>query len=87
MADLHTAPAFALIPPPAGAVSHEFVNYKQLVARAVDVFGDEIRASRWLSSASADFNGQTPLEFASRQHYDVQALEPVLIRIEHGIDF
>ncbi len=28
---------------------HELENYNKLVARAIDVFGDEIKASLWLS--------------------------------------
>jgi uncharacterized protein (DUF2384 family) len=62
-------------------------SYNRLVARVVDVFGDETQASRWLSRRSADFSGQSPLEAAEKQGYDPQAVEPVLLRLEHGIDF
>ena len=64
----------------------EFERYKDLVSRAVDAFGDEIRASRWLSQPSRDLDGRTPLEVAQNNGYDAQVLEPILIRIEHGID-
>jgi len=63
------------------------VAAKQNVARTVDVFGDEIKASRWLSLPNRDLDGQTPLEVAQKSAYDPQAIEPILIRIEHGVDF
>ncbi len=65
----------------------EFTHYKELVSRAVAAFGDEIRASRWLSQPSCDLNGLTPLEMVQGSGYDVQVLEPILVRIEHGIDY
>jgi hypothetical protein len=63
----------------------ELENYKQLVARAVDVFGDEIKASKWLSLPNAELNGYTPLQIAQRDGYSGQVLEPVFTLIEHGI--
>lgn len=64
-------------------------GYHRLVERAVDIFGDEIKASRWLSSPSADFNGRIPLEVAQQLEYREQDVtemfEPVFLRIEHGI--
>lgn len=62
-------------------------NYEQLVARTVEVFGDEVKASRWLSLPSPDLNGETPLQVAQRDNYSLLLLEPILVRIEHGIDF
>jgi uncharacterized protein (DUF2384 family) len=64
-----------------------YERYKSLVARVTDVFGDKVVASRWLSTPSVDFASQPPLEFARNHDYDVSVLEPVLIRIEHGVDF
>lgn len=64
-----------------------YERYKSLVARVTDVFGDEVVASRWLSTPSVDFASQPPIEFARTNGYDVSVLEPVLIRIEHGVDF
>jgi uncharacterized protein (DUF2384 family) len=61
-------------------------RYRQIVARAVETFGDELTASRWLSLPSVDFGGHTPLEIAQRSAYDLQSIEPVLTRIEHGIN-
>lgn len=69
--------------PPADMMAH----YQTLVARTVDAFGDEIKASRWLSLPSRDFDGQTPLEAAQKSGYALQSIEPVLIRIEHGVEF
>jgi uncharacterized protein (DUF2384 family) len=63
----------------------ELTNYEQLVARAVDVFGDEIKASKWLSLPNSELSGETPLQVAKRDGYDRQVLEPIFTRIEHGI--
>jgi uncharacterized protein (DUF2384 family) len=65
----------------------EMAHYRELVARTVDVFGDEIKASRWLSMPNRDLNGQTPLQVAQKSGYELQAIEPILIRIEHGVEF
>jgi uncharacterized protein (DUF2384 family) len=64
----------------------EMEHYKKLVARAVEVFGDEIKASRWLSSPSVDLNNQAPIAVAQKNGYDSNVLEPLFLRIEHGID-
>jgi uncharacterized protein (DUF2384 family) len=64
-----------------------YERYKSLVSRVTDVFGDKVVASRWLSTPSADFASQPPIEFARANGYEVSVLEPVLIRIEHGVDF
>jgi uncharacterized protein (DUF2384 family) len=64
----------------------EMWHYKKLVARAVDVFGDEIKASRWLSTPNVDLDNQTPIAIAQKNGYDSQVLEPIFLRIEHGID-
>lgn len=62
-------------------------NYERLMARTVEVFGDEVKASRWLSLPNADLNGETPLRVAQQHGYNALTLEPILVRIEHGIDF
>ena len=72
---------------PVFSSAQQLANYQRLVARAVDVFGDELKASRWLSLPSPDFDGVAPLQFAQKHAYDPLALEPVFTRIEHGIDF
>lgn len=62
-------------------------RYRSLIARTVDAFGDEIKASRWLSLPNRDFGGQTPIQVAQKDGYDLRTIEPFLIRIEHGVDF
>jgi uncharacterized protein (DUF2384 family) len=64
-----------------------FANYSKLIDRVVDVFGDEITASKWLSTPSSDFDQKSPLQVARDDAYQMTALEPVLIRIEHGVYF
>lgn len=67
----------------------EYLAYRSLVERAVDVFGDEIKASLWLSRPSPDLEGKSPLQEAQRLHYapaDMDRLfEPIFVRIEEGI--
>ncbi len=74
-----------LMEEPAGATA--YARYRQLVDRVTDAFGDATVASRWLSTPSKDFDSQPPIEVAKRNGYDISVLEPVLIRIEHGVDF
>jgi len=61
--------------------------YRKLVSRTVEAFGDEVKASEWLSRPNADFGNETPLAVAQKSGYDYRAIEPFLIRIEHGIDY
>jgi uncharacterized protein (DUF2384 family) len=63
----------------------ELANYKRLVSRVVDAFGDEQKASRWLSLPNADLHGETPLQSARKDSYLGELVEPILVRIEHGI--
>jgi len=67
--------------------AQEIARYRALVSRAVDAFGDEVKASRWLSLPNRDLNGRSPLQVAQSNGYDIQALEPIFTRIEHGIDY
>ncbi len=71
------------------AARAEYRNYRSLVERAVDVFGDELKASLWLSSPSADLDGLIPMQVAQRVKYSAEEIErifePVFLRIEHGI--
>jgi uncharacterized protein (DUF2384 family) len=73
--------------PDAGEPDHRIVGYRALVSRAVEAFGDEIKASRWLSIPNRDLDGQTPLQAVQGSDYDLQVLEPILTRIEHGVDY
>jgi uncharacterized protein (DUF2384 family) len=74
---------------PARNVENEYRNYKRLVDRAIEVFGDDLTASRWLSMPSVDLGGKVPLQIAISVHYDYPQMEaifePIFIRIEHGI--
>jgi uncharacterized protein (DUF2384 family) len=75
----------------AGPVENEAVlrmaNYQALVARATDVFGDAVKASRWLSLPNADLGGKVPLRVAQENGYDLAPFESIFARIEHGIDY
>lgn len=77
-------PVAAYVP---GRSTQEYANYSRLVARVVDVFGDEIKAAKWLSLPNADLHGETPLQTAQHSDYAPETLETILTRIEHGIDF
>ena len=76
-----------LIAPISSGPLQEMTRYRALVARVVEAFGDEIKASKWLSLPNRDLNGQTPLQTVQNNGYDFQILEPVLVRIEHGVDY
>jgi uncharacterized protein (DUF2384 family) len=66
-------------------VEARYAEYKELVSRAVEVFGSDVEATRWLSSASADFGNRTPLQVLAQQG-PAFPLE-ILGRIEHGVYF
>jgi uncharacterized protein (DUF2384 family) len=63
--------------------------YECLVDRAIDVFGDESTAARWLSMPSVDLEGKSPTQVAQECDYDKAAIDlkimPILGKIEHGI--
>jgi uncharacterized protein (DUF2384 family) len=63
------------------------LRYRGLVSRVVEAFGDEVKASLWLSLPNRDLNGQTPIQVMQANGYDMRALEPIITRIEHGIDY
>lgn len=66
-------------------IDERYSEYRQLIARAVEVFGDDKEAARWLSQQNTDFLGRTPL-----QDFIEHGPEPVLKvlgRIEHGVFF
>jgi uncharacterized protein (DUF2384 family) len=80
-------PVAPATPSEAVSAGQAIASYRALVARAVEAFGDEIKASKWLSLPNKDLNGLTPLQLAQANGYSTQPLEPILTRIEHGIDF
>jgi uncharacterized protein (DUF2384 family) len=71
------------------AARKSYDNYRRLVERTVDVFGDELIASRWLSMPSSDFGGKVPIQVAQSVDYDASELdrifEPIFVHMEHGI--
>ncbi len=63
-----------------------FRGYEQLVNRAVDVFGDEFKATRWLSTHLKQLDNLSPLEWAEKSGFaDLSQIEFVLGQIEHGV--
>jgi uncharacterized protein (DUF2384 family) len=87
-----TAPQLKVAPDPSVETAkptltayEELANYRTLVARVVDAFGDEQKASVWLSTPNASLNGEIPLRVAQKAGYESFSLEPILTRIEHGI--
>ena len=69
--------------------AEHYANYAALVDRAVDVFGDASLASEWLSKPNAAMENKTPLQVFQEHGYTRSAIEaiiePVFLRIEHGI--
>jgi uncharacterized protein (DUF2384 family) len=67
----------------------QYQSFKSLVDRAVEVFGDKLTASRWLSMPSSDFDGKVPIQIAQSLEYDPDKMrsvfEPIFLQIEHGI--
>jgi hypothetical protein len=67
----HSRPADAVLRPvrraqrqamPFDGPPQLLTNYQKLVARTVDAFGDELKASQWLSIPNPDLNGGRPTE-------------------------
>ncbi len=65
-------------------VDQKYSVYCEVVARTVDVFGDKLKATQWLSQRSTDFNGKSPIDDLTDS--DFNPLH-VLGLIEHGIYF
>lgn len=64
--------------------SDRLYRLARVVARATEVFGDEIEAQHWLSEPQRALQGQTPLEIIQTDP-GVQQVDVLLGRIEHGI--
>lgn len=64
--------------------SDRVVRLARLVAAALDIFGDQRKASAWLKKPNRALGNTTPL---SQMDTDVgvRQVERVLMRIEHGI--
>jgi putative toxin-antitoxin system antitoxin component (TIGR02293 family) len=55
-----------------------------VIAHAVAVFGDEQKATHWLSTPLALFDSQTPTELLATSE-GIELVERTLTRIEHNI--
>ena len=64
-----------------------YLAYKTVVERAVDVFGNELKATPWLSRQSPDFDGRSPVEALVDSDFNPTAILYTLGRIEHGVYF
>ncbi len=58
------------------------MEYAEVLAHAVDIFGSRMRANSWLNRPSRIFNNQTPLQVLTQ---DPAAVEEELVRIDEGI--
>lgn len=56
----------------------------EVVARAIEVFGDRTKALRWLRTPIPSLGDETPLAMLERTG-GVRQVEDVLGRIEHGV--
>ncbi len=56
-----------------------------VIAHAVAVFGDEHKATHWLSTPLALFDNQTPTFELLATDEGIQLVERTLTRIEHNI--
>jgi putative toxin-antitoxin system antitoxin component (TIGR02293 family) len=60
------------------------VHIVPVIAHAVSVFGDEHKATHWLSTPLAILDHKTPAEVLQTKD-GIPRLEQILIRIEHDI--
>ena len=65
----------------------QYLIYNRVVGRAVDVFGNELKATRWLSRQNPDFGGKSPLEELVDSGFDPTSIFDTLGKIEHGVYF
>jgi putative toxin-antitoxin system antitoxin component (TIGR02293 family) len=56
----------------------------EVVARALEVFGDRTKALRWLRTPIPSLGDATPQEMLEREG-GIEQVEDVLGRIEHGV--
>jgi putative toxin-antitoxin system antitoxin component (TIGR02293 family) len=76
---LVTAPESAAAPEPVG-----IGEVVEIVARTMEVFGDRIKALRWLRTPLPSLGDATPQEMLERDG-GIEQVEEVLGRIEHGV--
>ena len=64
--------------------SERVIRLFAIYQKAVEVFDDEDRATRWFSSHPKALGGKTPLEFMETEP-GARYIEKLLGRIEHGV--
>jgi uncharacterized protein (DUF2384 family) len=72
---------------PESEIEQQYLIYNTVVERAVDVFGSELKATRWLSRQNPDFDGKSPLEALVDSGFDPTPILNTLGKIEHGVYF
>ena len=68
--------------PPPAANQPAPVTTRSVKAHALDTFGSEIKAQRWLSRPNPLFQGKSPLQVLKANPVLVEA---ELVRIDHGV--
>ena len=66
----------------AACLDPRVVEYAEVLAHAVEIFGSRIRANAWLNRPSRIFNNQSPLQVLTE---NPGAVEEELVRIDHGM--
>ena len=64
--------------------SDRVVRFARLMGKAVDVFGNELNARRWLTAPQYGLGGAAPLDFAETE-VGAREVEDLLGRIEYGV--
>ncbi|MGE0625363.1 MAG: antitoxin Xre/MbcA/ParS toxin-binding domain-containing protein [Pseudomonadales bacterium] len=64
--------------------SDRVVRYAELIARAIDLMGDEAAAATWLSTPAPSLGNDTPLDHATTELGAREVLQ-LIGRLEHGI--
>jgi putative toxin-antitoxin system antitoxin component (TIGR02293 family) len=66
------------------AESERVYRLARVFERALDLFGDEDKARRWLKTPNRAFGGKTPLAFADTE-IGAREVEDLVGRLEHGV--
>ncbi|HEX7862626.1 MAG TPA: antitoxin Xre/MbcA/ParS toxin-binding domain-containing protein [Verrucomicrobiae bacterium] len=64
--------------------SDRVVRFARLMGRAMEVFGNEMDAKKWLGAAQYGLGGAVPLDYAETE-VGAREVENLLGRIEHGV--
>lgn len=68
--------------PKAAPPDPRVMEYAEVLAHAVEIFGSRVRANAWLNRPSRIFNNQSPLQILTE---NPGAVEEELVRIDHGM--